>query len=84
MESLTEEQEILEAASLIFMMLGIKGLARGKFGSSNGKLQEQEGPAVAKEMLEELGYEPDTIGTCMLSGSASYIPIWTEWIIRYW
>ncbi|MDD3218679.1 MAG: HD domain-containing protein [Lachnospiraceae bacterium] len=60
MESLTEkEQEILEAAAYVHDV-GIKA-AEEKFGSSNGKLQEQEGPAVAKEMLEELGYEPDIV-----------------------
>jgi HD superfamily phosphodiesterase len=30
-----------------------------KYGSCNGKLQEQEGPAIAKEMLSRLGFAAD-------------------------
>lgn len=44
--------EILEMAALVHD-IGIRP-AEEKYGSSNGKLQEQEGPAVAKDMLEKL------------------------------
>lgn len=47
--------EILEAAAYVHD-IGIKA-AEQKYGSCSGKLQEQEGPAIAKEMLERLGFE---------------------------
>ena len=49
----------LETAALTHD-IGIK-LAESKFNSTNGKFQEQEGPAPAKEMLTELGFEQDVI-----------------------
>lgn len=50
---------ILEAAALVHD-IGIKP-AKEKYGSSDGKLQEQEGPAVAEQMLKELGFGKDVI-----------------------
>ena len=50
-----ELQYILEAAALVHD-IGIKP-AEEKYGSSAGKLQEQEGPPVAEAMLAELGFE---------------------------
>ena len=32
-----------------------------KYGNCNGKLQEKEGPALAEQMLSELGFEKDVI-----------------------
>lgn len=46
---------ILEAAAYVHD-IGIK-VAEEKYGRCTGKLQEQEGPAVAREMLEKLGFE---------------------------
>ena len=46
---------ILEAAAYTHD-IGIKP-AEEKYGSSDGKLQEQEGPIVAQKMLSELGFE---------------------------
>jgi hypothetical protein len=50
---------ILEAAAVVHD-IGIKA-AEEKFGRCDGKLQEQEGPALAKEMLEKVGFEKDVI-----------------------
>ena len=62
-----EELYILEAAAYTHD-IGIKP-AEEKYGSSEGKLQEQEGPAVAENMLERLGYEGDIIKrVCYLVG----------------
>ena len=62
-----EELYILEAAAYTHD-IGIKP-AEEKYGSSAGKLQEQEGPAVAENMLERLGYEGDIIKrVCYLVG----------------
>ena len=53
-EGLDEEtQFILESAALVHD-IGIRASEK-KYGHQNGKLQEQEGPAVAREMLTRLG-----------------------------
>lgn len=55
MEGLSKEElEILEAAALVHD-IGIRP-AEKKYGYSNGKLQEQEGPEPAKRLLEEAGF----------------------------
>ena len=48
-------QFILESAALVHD-IGIRA-SETKFGYQNGKLQEKEGPAVARELLNRLGYE---------------------------
>lgn len=59
-ENLTSNiQEVLETAAIVHD-IGIK-MAEEKFNSSNGKLQEQEGPAMAEEMLTSLNYDPALI-----------------------
>ena len=53
-EGLDEEtQLILESAALVHD-IGIRASEK-KYGHQNGKLQEQEGPAVARELLMRLG-----------------------------
>ena len=53
-EGLDEEtQFILESAALVHD-IGIRASEK-KYGHQNGKLQEQEGPAVARELLMRLG-----------------------------
>lgn len=49
----------LEAAAYVHD-IGIK-VAEEKYGSSNGRLQEQEGPAVAEEMLGRLHFDEKII-----------------------
>ena len=46
---------VLEAASILHD-IGIK-VCEEKYNSANGKLQEKEGPAVAREILESLDYK---------------------------
>ena len=67
-ERLDEETlEILEAAAYVHD-IGIKP-AEEKYGSCDGKLQEQEGPSVAREMLERLGFEERLVErVCYLVG----------------
>ena len=48
---------ILETAALTHD-IGIH-LCEEKYGDCNGKLQEKEGPAIAKRMLSELGFGDD-------------------------
>ena len=53
-EGLNEEtQFILESAALVHD-IGIRA-SEMKFGYQNGKLQEQEGPAVARDLLTRIG-----------------------------
>lgn len=68
MEGIDEEQQrILEAAALVHD-IGIKK-AEEEYGSSNGKLQEQLGPDIAREMLTNLDYtEKEIERICYLVG----------------
>ena len=68
MEGLSEgEQDVLEAASIVHD-IGIK-VSEEKYGDIIGKHQEEEGPAVAREMLRNLGYEERVIErVCYLVG----------------
>ncbi|HOP11548.1 MAG TPA: HD domain-containing protein [Oscillospiraceae bacterium] len=57
----------LETAAVVHD-IGIK-LCEQKYGSCNGKQQETEGPAVAKELLERLNYDTSVIErVCYLVG----------------
>ena len=49
----------LESAAILHD-IGIK-VCEEKYNSANGKLQEKEGPALAEQMLSELGFEKDVI-----------------------
>lgn len=54
-----ETMYILRTAAIVHD-IGIK-ISEEKYGSSSGKYQEQEGPAVAEPMLLSLGYEEEVI-----------------------
>lgn len=58
---------ILESAAVVHD-IGIH-VCEEKYGSCEGKLQEKEGPALAKELLERLGYKQEMIDrVCYLVG----------------
>ena len=60
-------QEILEATAFVHD-IGIR-IAEEKYGSCAGPLQEKEGPAAAKAMLEEIGYDEKLIDrVCYIVG----------------
>lgn len=60
-------QRILETAAIVHD-IGIK-TAEEKYGKCNGPLQEQEGPAIAREMLTRLGFPlPIIERVCYLVG----------------
>ncbi|MGF0031736.1 HD domain-containing protein [Bariatricus sp. SGI.154] len=62
-----EDQEVLEVAAIVHD-IGIK-VSMEKYGDSVGKHQEAEGPDVAREMLESLGYDEYLIQrVCYLVG----------------
>ena len=64
-----ELTELVEAAGLVHDC-GIKpGEAKYGAGHCTGKIQEQEGPAVARELLQKVGYAPEKIERiCYLVG----------------
>lgn len=64
----SEKQFILETAAIVHD-IGIKN-AEKKYGNCNGKLQETEGPPVAKNLLRSLKFDEDTINrVCFLVGN---------------
>ncbi|MCH3995181.1 MAG: HD domain-containing protein [Prevotella sp.] len=59
-----ETQFVLETAAIVHD-IGIH-MAEKKYGSSNGKFQEKEGPAEAQKLLNEIGgYTPEQINRVM-------------------
>ena len=64
-----ELTELVEAAGLVHDC-GIKpGEAKYGAGHCTGKIQEQEGPSVARELLQKVGYAPEKIERiCYLVG----------------
>ena len=68
LENLDKETQFILETSAMVHDIGIKA-AEEKYQSSNGKLQEQEGPAIAKDMLSSLGYKAGIIDrVCFLVG----------------
>lgn len=59
-EGLTETVQLTLEAAALAHDIGIRA-AEKKYGYSNGKLQEQEGPPLALEMLENLGFDAPVI-----------------------
>ena len=59
-EGLLDAVQYLVEVAAITHDIGIK-LSEEKFGSADGKYQEQEGPAEAEKLLREIGYEEDFI-----------------------
>lgn len=67
-EKIDEKQLFTLETAAIVHDIGIK-VCEEKYGSCEGKLQEQEGPAIAKEFLEYFDYEADIIErVCYLVG----------------
>lgn len=59
-EHLDEKTLFITESAAIVHDIGIR-LCLEKYGDGNGKLQEKEGPALAEQMLSELGFEKDVI-----------------------
>lgn len=60
LEGMEEKQLFILETAAVVHDIGIK-VSEEKYGSCEGKLQEQEGPAIAKQLLENLGYETEII-----------------------
>ena len=54
-----DTQYLLEATAIVHDIAC--PFCREKYGRADGKLQEKEGPALAEQMLSELGFEKDVI-----------------------
>lgn len=68
MEKLDAHTQFLAECAALVHDIGIRP-AEEKYGSCSGKLQEKEGPAYAKKMLEELEFdEADIERVCYLVG----------------
>lgn len=68
MEKIDEHTRFLTECAALVHDIGIRPSEK-KYGMSNGKLQEQEGPAYARKMLTELGFmEKDIERICYLVG----------------
>lgn len=68
MEKLDEHTQFITECAALVHDIGIRP-AEEKYGSSSGKLQEQEGPAYARKMLEEMAFdEKDIDRICYLVG----------------
>jgi len=68
METLDSESLFVLQTAAIVHDVGIK-IAEKKYGNCGGKLQEQEGPAIAEDLLASLNYEPKVIErVCYLVG----------------
>jgi uncharacterized protein len=68
LENVDEKTTFITEVAALVHDIGIR-VSERKFGKSNGKLQEQEGPLVAKQMLESLGFQPEVIDrVCFLVG----------------
>lgn len=68
MENLDEHTQFVTECAALVHDIGIRP-AEEKYGKSNGKLQEQEGPAYARRMLQESGLdEADIERICYLVG----------------
>lgn len=59
-EGLPEETQFILETTAIVHDIGIK-VSEQKYGSSNGKYQEIEGPSIAKPILEAIGYPNNII-----------------------
>lgn len=68
MENLSEEEQLRLEAAAYTHDIGIRK-AEELYGECHGKLQEELGPDIAKEMLEKIGFSEDVVErVCFLIG----------------
>ena len=64
----TSQREIIAIVTILHDIGAIE--AERKYGSMEARYQEQEGPAVARSILEAIGYRPDAIDRiCFIIGN---------------
>lgn len=75
-EGLSERERLILEAAAYTHDIGIKP-ALEKYGSAAGPLQEREGPAYAREMLEEIGFDGEVVDrVCwLIAHHHTYAPV---------
>ncbi|MGF7146302.1 urease accessory protein UreE [Anaerotaenia torta] len=62
-----EEKELISIVAILHDIGAVE--AQNKYGSIEGHYQEKEGPAVAREILEKLGYNKHIDRICFIIGN---------------
>lgn len=63
-ENIKEEKELITVVAILHDIGAVE--AQKKYGSIDGVYQEKEGPAVARQILQKLGYEKDIDRICFI------------------
>lgn len=66
-ESIEEEKELITIVAILHDIGAVE--AQKKYGSIDGVYQEKEGPAVAREILQRVGYNENIDRICFIVGN---------------
>ena len=66
-ENIREEKELITIVAILHDIGAVE--AQKKYGSIDGNYQEKEGPAVAREILQRVGYDKDIERICYIIGN---------------
>jgi HD superfamily phosphodiesterase len=66
-ENIKEEKELITIVAILHDIGAVE--AQKKYGSIDGAYQEIEGPAVAREILQKVGYDKDIDRICFIIGN---------------
>jgi urease accessory protein UreE len=66
-ENIEEEKELITVIALLHDIGAVE--AQKKYGSLVGIYQEKEGPAVARNILQKIGYDKDIDRICFIIGN---------------
>jgi urease accessory protein UreE len=66
-ENIKEEKELIAIVAILHDIGAVE--AKKKYGSIDGPYQEKEGPAVAREILQKLGYDKNIDRICFIIGN---------------
>ena len=62
-----EDQELISIVAILHDIGAVE--AQKKYGSIDGAYQEKEGPAVARELLQKVGYDKNVDRVCFIIGN---------------
>lgn len=66
-ENIQEEKEVIRIVAILHDIGAVE--AQRKYGSIDGVYQEKEGPAVARKILEKVGYNKNVDRICFIIGN---------------
>ncbi|MGJ0845300.1 HD domain-containing protein [Tissierella praeacuta] len=66
-ENIEEEKELITIVAILHDIGAVE--AQKKYGSIDGAYQEKEGPAVAREILQKVGYDKNIDRICFIIGN---------------